>query len=336
MNITQYGRIEVDLGRIPAPASMDLGRDDGFQRVLEGAGRDTGRPAGSRQPATREDPQDDVPAAGTDVRPQPEAAPDATQAAPIPAGAPAQPPAQQAVVADRAAPAPLAGRELTAPDATADAARPGFAPLAPNGGDDLAPATAVHPDPALAAVPVSPTQAPAQQIPADLRLPGTAGRDGRLAPLSAPAVTAAYRTLTPQALQLTEAARDSVFKQILLRLGRESSEMRVRLEPPDLGELDLRLTVDKGGQLRLFLGVERPELAAMLDRNLDQLKQHLQQNGLQVVHAEVRGGGGGDREDRSHRHHFGDADHSPALDAPPATTTGRGGWIGTDGLDFWV
>lgn len=148
--------------------------------------------------------------------------------------------------------------------------------------------------------------------------------------------TLGYRTLNAQAVQLNEQARDSVFKQILFKLGKDGGEMRMRLDPPEFGELDLRMTVENGNSLRLSIGTERADLRDLLLAGLDQLKKELEQSGLTVTHADVhtRQGDKGDGEsfagsgqDKAQGETEGDASS-----AAPA----RAGWITAQGLDFWV
>src|SRR6185436_12138417 len=89
-------------------------------------------------------------------------------------------------------------------------------------------------------------QPQAAQVSGETKVAPTAGVAPRSAPLRAPQATAVYRTLTHESAQMFERARDSVFKQVLFKLGKESSEVRMRLEPKGLGELDLQVSVQKG------------------------------------------------------------------------------------------
>lgn len=146
---------------------------------------------------------------------------------------------------------------------------------------------------------------------------------------------AGYRTLSPQTLQLAEAARDSVFRQIALRLGDEGSELRVLLDPPELGEVDLHLVVEKGGALRLSIGAERPELLLTLDKYLHELRQSLAAAGLDVAHAEVHA-----RERGQQRQHD-SADRSAwrpfaATAQPTSAAAARAEWWTTEGLQLWA
>src|SRR5690606_25045264 len=90
-------------------------------------------------------------------------------------------------------------------------------------------------------------------------------------PLRTAATAASYRTTAPAGAELLEHARDSVFKQILLQLQPDGGERRLRLEPPDLGELDLRLLVENGNRLSLAIAAERADLAQLLQKHLAEL-----------------------------------------------------------------
>jgi len=153
----------------------------------------------------------------------------------------------------------------------------------------------------------------------------------------APAVAAGYRANGKVSAELLDQARDSVFKQILMKLTDGGGEMRVRLEPPDLGELDLHVLVEHGNQMNLRIAADRSEVAELLQRHLPELCSALQASGLQIADAQVqtrsdRGAGftgngafaGGDSDLTDH-------DLVTASSAPL-----RGGWISAEGLDFWA
>jgi len=151
-------------------------------------------------------------------------------------------------------------------------------------------------------------------------------------------VQTGYATKSAQSMQLLEQARDSVFKQILMKLTDGGGEMRMRLSPPDLGQLDLRMTVEGGNRLSLVIGAERSDLAHLLQRHIEELKGTLQENGLEVTGAEVQ-----TREDFERQHQASDdaAGRGPAGDADDITEDAASapqtrGYITADGLDFWA
>ncbi|EIZ81620.1 flagellar hook-length control protein [Methylobacterium sp. GXF4] len=60
-----------------------------------------------------------------------------------------------------------------------------------------------------------------------------------------------------------------------------SSEFQIRLDPAELGRIDVKLEIDKArGTVTTHLVVERPETLAMLQRDAGQLQQALSQAGL--------------------------------------------------------
>jgi hypothetical protein len=146
------------------------------------------------------------------------------------------------------------------------------------------------------------------------------------------------RFIDPRTLQAIESARESVFRQIALRVTPEGGEMRLLLDPPELGELDLQMVVEKGSAMRMVVVAERPEMASMIERHLDELRSALESQGITVTDASVHarddhsarrqlfGGGDARRDDRG-------VDGDQRTDASPSR---RGGYISSEGLDFWV
>ncbi|MFT4512066.1 MAG: flagellar hook-length control protein FliK [Planctomycetota bacterium] len=104
----------------------------------------------------------------------------------------------------------------------------------------------------------------------------------------APSVQGAYSARSAAQAQLLEQARDSVFKQIMMKLHGEGGEVRMRLQPPDLGQLDLRMTVEGGNKLSLTISADRQDINSLLQRHLDELKLALQESGLEITGAEVQ------------------------------------------------
>ncbi|MBM3963132.1 MAG: flagellar hook-length control protein FliK, partial [Planctomycetes bacterium] len=157
-------------------------------------------------------------------------------------------------------------------------------------------------------------------------------------PLAGAAVTGSYRTNNAASAELLAQARDSVFQQILVKLaGDGGGEMRLVLQPPDLGQLDLRLVMDQGNRLSLTIAAERQDMAHLLQRHLDELKQTLQQAGLDVAGAEVQTRSEYERQRREQ-----DAAPQGAVTAAEPAPTGFSdstrprGVLRADGLDFWA
>jgi flagellar hook-length control protein FliK len=198
----------------------------------------------------------------------------------------ASPRAPTAATAPNAAPSPAT------PDAAVIAAQP--AASAADGAAAISPATDTA---------TTPADAPRHQAtaPSDT----TAPRAARSAP-DLP------RFVDPSTARVVEQARASIFKQIALRLGEESSELRMRLDPPELGQLDLHLVSDQSGGMRLHLFAERPEVTQALERHLHELQRALAEQGITVSEASIhsRGRDFGARERG--------AGHQPGFDSPAA------------------
>lgn len=154
-------------------------------------------------------------------------------------------------------------------------------------------------------------------------------------PLAAPAVQAGYRTNGAASAELIEQARDSVFQQILVKLSGEGGEMRLTLQPPDLGQLDLRLVMDPQNRLNLTIAAERQDMAHLLQRHLDELKHVLQQAGLDVAGAEVQTRGEFERQQQQRDAQQHGAAVGAELESQPTTVRPRG-FARAGGLDFWA
>jgi chemotaxis protein MotD len=59
-------------------------------------------------------------------------------------------------------------------------------------------------------------------------------------------------------------------------------EFQIRLDPPELGRVDVKLNVDKHGQVNTHLTVDRPETLDLLRRDAQSLERALQQSGLKT------------------------------------------------------
>ncbi len=59
-----------------------------------------------------------------------------------------------------------------------------------------------------------------------------------------------------------------------------SSNFEIRLDPPDLGRIDVQLKVDSGGNVTSHIIAERPETLSLLQRQAPQLERALQDAGL--------------------------------------------------------
>jgi flagellar hook-length control protein FliK len=60
------------------------------------------------------------------------------------------------------------------------------------------------------------------------------------------------------------------------------TQFEVRLDPADLGRIDVRIAVDRNGQVTSHLTVEKPETLTMLQQDAPQLQQALNDAGLKT------------------------------------------------------
>lgn len=102
--------------------------------------------------------------------------------------------------------------------------------------------------------------------------------------------------------------------------GQDVKQARIRLHPEDLGQLDIKVSVNHG-RVDVVFNAQHPGAVAAVQQSLPQLDQMLGQHGLSLGHAEVgqhdRGGhGGGDR----HASESTAADEVGELHAVTATT----------------
>ncbi len=335
------GRVESDPMAVPKAASMAMGRDNSFENVLQ-------------QVVDADETRvvDAEPIPSTDNAIAAESAPVEDQA-----------PEQQPQTADRAnddsthagTADPLATSHAAGPDAevteTTRRGEPERQATAGKGADSPRPSSPTV-EPLLAtalqytvAARVATTAEPANGVSAigGARTAGeapTRGIDGPMArpgtPSRAPAVAAGYRTNSAASAKLLEQTRDSIFKQIMMKLTGDGGEMRMRLDPPELGELDLHLVVEGGNKLSLSIAAERQDLAHLLQRHLDELKQTLENAGLEVSSAQVqtRSEFARDRQnERTAPEHL--AETNTHTDELPRTAR-RGGYVTAEGLDFWA
>jgi flagellar hook-length control protein FliK len=79
--------------------------------------------------------------------------------------------------------------------------------------------------------------------------------------------------------QLTQSVIDQTVRSVLLSVRDGSSELRVRLKPEHLGELHLRVVV-KDNVLHLDVSTQSTVVKSVLESNLGQLRQSLDNSGL--------------------------------------------------------
>lgn len=329
--------------RVPAPARTAEGGDAGFEATLHREASAAETPTAVREPerAAADDEATDAgetaagasPGTGTAEPVAPEALPrHASPTATDPGDAPAESADRNSTrnvgtLARRIETGKGAGVPTSTSPGTG-AGAPGAAGAAPSPALVPAPhaAAATSPAPAAATIAASGT-AP------NGRLAGALAKETPAATLRETG-TSGYRIWNPRTLQLAEQSRDSLFRQIVMRLGSEGGEVRMLLDPPELGRLDLTMQVEPSGNVRLSILAERPELAGLLEKHMPELRAALTAQGLGVTHAEVRSHDRARREGPWPEPGIGGADH----DEPEVAQAGHlhAGYVTADGLDFWV
>ncbi len=190
-----------------------------------------------------------------------------------------------AVDAQVAKPAPPANATANAPSSGGSSAQQTATPAAaPSPGDTTAsPAANVitaHLDTAATSAP-SPASSNAQTATntvkaAAANLPNF----GLLATNSATLQNAAAASTTASAAQVSVAGLPIA---IAARAQAGSNQFDIRLDPPELGRIDVRLDVDSNGQVTSHVTVERPETLTLLQSQQPQLERALQQAGLKTA-----------------------------------------------------
>jgi flagellar hook-length control protein FliK len=156
--------------------------------------------------------------------------------------------------------------------------------------DDNAPAPAAKPDAAvIAAAPVA--SAPAAHDHAAV----TAGAQATIAPdasaqaaLAAPLQTSTQNPIATASLTAAPAAPGApvpvsgIAVEIAASLQSGKTRFELRLDPADLGRIDVRIDVDRSGQVTSHLRVEKPETLSMLRQDAPQLQQALNDAGLKT------------------------------------------------------
>ncbi|MCV6576134.1 MAG: flagellar hook-length control protein FliK, partial [Cohaesibacter sp.] len=112
----------------------------------------------------------------------------------------------------------------------------------------------------------------------NMQLSGTPGQDSsvRLMGFDAFAKTGTL----PNATSLANA--QAIAAQISRHVRNGENRFEIRLDPAELGKIDVRLTIGSDGQTRAHLFVERPETMDFLMRDQRMLERTLQQSGLQL------------------------------------------------------
>jgi len=100
------------------------------------------------------------------------------------------------------------------------------------------------------------------------------------APSAAPALSAA--NLTATAATGAPVPLSGLAVEIAASVRSGKTRFDVRLDPADLGRIDVRIDVDRNGQVTSHLRVEKPETLSMLQQDATQLRQALDDAGLKT------------------------------------------------------
>ena len=160
--------------------------------------------------------------------------------------------------------------------AAADSPTAPIDPLISNGGNgppSLTPSAAIHnrasisPDTQAATIPTDATaQGSTAVLPALTVAPQIVPTDG----LTAAPATGALVPLGGLAVEIAASAQSG------------KTRFELRLEPADLGRIDVRIDVDRNGQVTSHLTVEKAETLAILQQDAPQLQQALNDAGLKT------------------------------------------------------
>jgi flagellar hook-length control protein FliK len=131
--------------------------------------------------------------------------------------------------------------------------------------------------------------------------PAIADANAQLAAVPQQQISSAAPTITSDKFTVTHAAGAAVplsglAVEIAASVQSGKTHFEVRLDPADLGRIDVRIDVDRNGQVTSHLTVEKPETLSMLRQDAPQLQQALNDAGLKT------GNGGLQFSLRDHSH----------------------------------
>ena len=162
---------------------------------------------------------------------------------------------QQPAAASRPAGNDLAGDSTAGPSSASSPATPAAHDHSPVSGAGHAPADAS--DTGVQATGTVPPQLPSAPVAA-------------VAPLSVTLATNAPVPLSGLAIEIAASVKSG------------KSSFEIRLDPADLGRIDVRIDVDRNGQVTSHLTVEKPETLSMLRQDAPQLQQALDDAGFKT------------------------------------------------------
>jgi flagellar hook-length control protein FliK len=190
---------------------------------------------------------------------------------------------------------PVQGANASATASAANGAKD--ADLTLGGGAHVAPPGAAPANPDAAAGPsgAAVTQSAAPPASANSLIPSTA------APLAAAPTTSSPSS--PAGVPISGLA-----VEIAARVTRDEKSFQIRLDPPELGRIDVQLSVDASGHVTTHLTADRPETLNLLRQDASSLQRALESTGLKtgsgglefsLRHQSSGGEGGGQRGGQS-------------------------------------
>ncbi len=102
------------------------------------------------------------------------------------------------------------------------------------------------------------------------------------APAQSTAAASAAAAAAPTPAQTAAVPVAGLAVEIAAQSNAGNSRFEIRLDPPELGRIDVRLEIDGDGHVKSRLIVERSETLDMLRRDAPQLERALQQAGLKT------------------------------------------------------
>lgn len=109
------------------------------------------------------------------------------------------------------------------------------------------------------------------------------GRDQR--PAVAEQVRAHVERQMPIRYSTGEAARQ-LGERLVMMIGQEIQEARIRLDPPDMGALDIRITT-QGDQVQVQIVAQQPMVRDLLEQQANRLREQLEQQGFTEVQVDI-------------------------------------------------
>jgi flagellar hook-length control protein FliK len=144
-------------------------------------------------------------------------------------------------------------------------------------------ATRTKDDPAAEARPATPvaaSQKPDTPSPAAAQAPATGADTSAQAAAAASAATATRAIHAAYAAPVQQLNVPQVAFEVVRQFEAGNTRFQIRLDPADLGRIDVKLDLEKNGTVNARMFVERPETLDLMMRDQRALQQALQQAGL--------------------------------------------------------